>query len=334
MRAIVTGLVGGVSGGAVVLAASVLGLGAERERAAAPETVAHDTPVQPSVPSPNSLLGVPSAQVPPTSDVAAVPTMPTMLQEPAGHLVELVQAVEAAEVLAEEYGPPAPVAAATDERAARPTVSAFAPIVTLPEPAFAKMPEPAPAIDSATEVRLAAQAAVIDEMHGVPASVASEPPIGAVVQDLPSPTVGHSSDPPAVPDMATEPPPAIPPSIAAPIRTFKLHVPKDLPKIDLGFSPTIEPLVTAPTTTILQTPRATEIAAAASARERTTISGIAGASARGRAAPVARPARTDPAPPAAAVTSADPNERAQESLQRASDAVKRLSRRMGGRFGR
>jgi hypothetical protein len=106
------------------------------------------------------------------------------------------------------------------------------------------------------------------------------------------------------------------------LRSFRLHVPKELPKVDLE-----DPeRSVARTTRAPREPAGTPSATSATPRAVATTSRAQG--------PGTRPTARTGAVPAAPTASSPQSDSGQESLKRASDAIKRLSRRMGGGYVR
>lgn len=227
-------------------------------------------------------------------------------------------------------------------------------------------PSPQPAIDTALTV----QASAIDPMQGaapnewiMPAALVEEiqhQPIDpsrtvdpvVVAHDLvPADDTASASlvvaagsgDPepsssiaaPVLPDPpAARPAPA--PTVREPaelraLRSFRLSVPKELPKVDLAYP--VELTATAASSTVID---AEPPSRPAPTRATSTPSRQVGASVPGArmTAPAPRAASVSSSPDAATTAAATEVQSAQDSLMRASDAVKRLSRRMGGRYGR
>ena len=289
MRSIIAGLVGGVSGGAMVLAAGIVGFGANMEQRELPCAVAQeggDDPIAPTIlPRQRDdvtldhhdpvmeidLVGLPAIDAPPSASVIGSTIEPRLAQA----------------------------------------------LVPDPEPGTMATPHASPA-DPALEEAVATadpvHDAVTEDTMATPAK-----PVDSAAAAVPEPAE-------VVPAQPTPPPPA---------HVFRLHVPKDLPKVDLGFSPTIEPVVVSDSAAARRSSRPGPPSPTASAAPPSRV--VPAPSVRASAATArsaSRIAQPTPAHNNEAGQTQDPNQSAQESLQRASDAVKRLSRRMGGRFGR
>ena len=203
--------------------------------------------------------------------------------------------------------------------------------------------EPAPAADSPTAADQVAQSAssVVDPSREPTIQSAVEPastelsPIPAQGNTAPLAESTRPPEPAIAAETLTEPGRAIQaqqpvstrPAVREPeelraLRSFRLNVPKELPKVDLAVQ------AGSPAPAAQLPARATGASTGTSASRRT--SGALPVAAR----PVVTAARTAPASapvPTAAETAAASG---QESLKRASDAVKRLSRRMGGGYVR
>lgn len=115
------------------------------------------------------------------------------------------------------------------------------------------------------------------------------------------------------------------------LRSFRLSVPKELPKVDLAYP--VELTATAASYTVVD---AESPSRPAPTRATSTPSRQVGASVPSArmTAPAPRAAPVASSPDSATTAAATEVQSAQDSLMRASDAVKRLSRRMGGRYGR
>lgn len=106
------------------------------------------------------------------------------------------------------------------------------------------------------------------------------------------------------------------------LRSFRLNVPKELPKVDLAVQ------AGSPVPAAQLPARATGASKGATAARRTSSASPVAAR------PVVTAARTAPASAPAPTAAESAAASGQESLKRASDAVKRLSRRMGGGYVR
>jgi hypothetical protein len=116
------------------------------------------------------------------------------------------------------------------------------------------------------------------------------------------------------------------------LRSFRLSVPKELPKVEFASPAALTWTASTPSDIDEEMQSRSTVSRAPSIPAQPTSVPASSPSGRNASAPSAPAAAASPsATTAAAVTEA---QSAKESLLRASDAVKRLSRRMGGRHGR
>jgi len=314
MRSAIAGVIGGLSGGATVLAAVAI-----LNSHVGPEKIAGDshavglpasspeTPGQSSVPEPITPTEPPP---PPTvvakvSEAVAVETpwvMPRSLTD--------TGATEGWRA----YERPMPDALTVIDAAA---AGLAAPT---PSQSFAAPSDPIPAAPASPEPRLDA---TIDAAEIRGAATASDQSTPLAAQPA---TAGAMIDAPTSASTSQEQMTATrnvrePEELRA-LRSFRLHVPKELPKVDLD-----DPeRSVARTTRAPREPAGTPGETSTTPRAATTTSRAQGPDTRATA-------RTG-AVPAAPTASSPQNDSGPESLKRASEAIKRLSRRMGGGYVR
>lgn len=190
------------------------------------------------------------------------------------------------------------------------------------------IPEPTPIPDVEAARTIAARARPTDSDLAVrgqsdspgiasDSAIADVRPQEALIAPVPSPDSGAASPPTesaAVRSAASEP------EELRALRSFRLNVPKELPKVDLAVRDgAAAPAVRSPAHAARTSPPIARSTATASART-TRSTGAAS-----RPTPAEAPVPTEAQAAAAS---------GQESLRRASEAVKRLSRRMGGGYVR
>jgi hypothetical protein len=312
MRSVIAGVVGGLSGGATVLVAMVTmgdGLGAQNVSGHTDGTpvafAAREEGLNGAQPSPPSnelhsraiasSAGAAAAASEPGPMPIAEPaawTMPEALTDAGseGDWSDYARPDESRELdLAAHATPRSDASGAA--RAQNPDPDAT---TALPSPDSGPAPVPSAASPEAPQTATPAVASATD----APASPA---PSATVTSAAPSadPLPESAREPEGPTRVATAQPAREPDELRA-LRSFRLHVPKELPAVDL-VAPTRTSMATLPPA---PKPPSARIATA----------------------------RAAPSPPSSIDPAASAN--GQDSLKRASDAVKRLARRMGGGHAR
>jgi hypothetical protein len=312
MRSLVAGIVGGVSGGGTVLLAAVLlsiegraMVGGDGELAFARGQDASPTPNHPpAIDTPPSVTTSTTDPLP--STVSSEWVMPALLVEEFQFIRPSVAATQP------------PIAAATS-RVAASTVAVVEPVSAITHPEvtipIADVEPVAPSATGKADATCAAEAA------GSAGDPEARPSLAASV--LPDPPVAQ-----AIPA-----PPVREPAELRALRSFRLSVPKELPKVDLAYPAALNSNTAGspgidqdPSSRPPATPVRIPFSPARQAEASSPSTGMA------NSIPLTTQTPSSPSPTiSAAATEAQSGK---DSLMRASDAVKRLSRRMGGRYGR
>lgn len=324
MRSAIAGVVGGLSGGATVLAAVAIlnsHVGMEKiagdSQAAGLPAVSPPTPVESSVPEP---IATAEPLLPPAI-VATVAEEPVAEDPFAAEPVAETPWVMPRSLVDTE----ATEGCRTDERPVPDALTVIdAPaaerVAPPPSPSSATPSDPIVAATAPSEPRLDT---TIDaaEIRGTATAPDQSTPL--VAQPATAvPTVGVPPAASTSQERTTAARPVREPEELRALRTFRLHVPKELPKVD----PDDPERSAARTARAPREPARTPTATSTTPRAVATPSRTQGPDARATAR-----TGTPAAAPAASSSQADSG---QESLKRASEAIKRLSRRMGGGYVR